>query len=89
MTYLLQKWTSEQNQISNVYLIWVYIPVERHHNHGKSYKEKHFIGACLQFRALVNYHHARKEVWWNAGRHAIREVAENSTSRLVGSKKRE
>jgi hypothetical protein len=34
--------------------------VNRHHDQGNSYKEKHFIGAALQFRGSVHYHHGRK-----------------------------
>jgi hypothetical protein len=36
------------------------IAVKRHHEHGNSYKGKHLIGAGLQFRGLVHYHHGRK-----------------------------
>ena len=38
----------------------VSIAVKRHHEHGNSYKGKHLIGAGLQFRGLVHYHHGRK-----------------------------
>jgi hypothetical protein len=34
------------------------IAAKRHH--GNSYKGKHLIGAGLQFRGLVYYHHGRK-----------------------------
>jgi hypothetical protein len=34
--------------------------VKRHHNLSNSYKGKHFIGAGLQFRVLVCYHHGGK-----------------------------
>ena len=34
--------------------------MKRHHDHGKSYKEKHLIGAGLQFRGAVHYQHGRK-----------------------------
>lgn len=33
------------------------IPVEGNHNHGSSYKGKHFFGTGLQFRGLVHYQH--------------------------------
>ena len=38
--------------------IRISIAVKRHHDHSNSYKE--FIGAGLQFRGLVHYHHGRK-----------------------------
>jgi hypothetical protein len=34
--------------------------VKRHRDHGNSYKGKHVIGAGLQFRGLVYYHHGGK-----------------------------
>ena len=36
------------------------IAVKRYHDHGNSYKEKHLIGAVLQFRGSVHYHHGGK-----------------------------
>jgi hypothetical protein len=36
--------------------------VKRHCDHGKFYKGKHLIGAGLQFRLSVYYHHDRKHV---------------------------
>jgi hypothetical protein len=44
------------------YIIWlrVSVAVKRHHHHGNSYKGKHLIGAGLQFRGLVHYHHGGK-----------------------------
>ena len=38
-------------------LIRISINVKSHHDHGKSHKGKHPIGAGLQFRELVHYHH--------------------------------
>ena len=37
-----------------------FIAVKTHHDHGNSYKGKHFTGAGLQFRGLVYYHYGRK-----------------------------
>ena len=34
--------------------------MKRHHDQGNSYKGKHLIGAGLQFRGSVHYHHGRK-----------------------------
>jgi hypothetical protein len=34
--------------------------MKRHHDHSKSCKGKHVIGAGLQFRGLVHYHHGVK-----------------------------
>ena len=34
--------------------------VKGHHDHGNSYKGQHFIGAGLQFRGLIHYHHGGK-----------------------------
>ena len=33
---------------------------KRHHDHGNSYKGKHFIGAGLQFQGSVHYHRGGK-----------------------------
>jgi hypothetical protein len=41
-------------------LVRASIAVKRHHDHSNFYKEKHLIGAGLQFRALVHCHHGRK-----------------------------
>ena len=38
----------------------VCIAVKRSHDHGNSYKGKHVIGASLEFRGLVYYHHGWK-----------------------------
>lgn len=38
----------------------VSIAVKTHHDHGNSHKGKHVIGAGLQFRDSVHYHHGRK-----------------------------
>ena len=37
-----------------------FIVVKRHHDHSTSDKEKHLIGAGLQFRGLVHYHHGKR-----------------------------
>lgn len=34
--------------------------MKRHYEHRNFYKEKHFTGACLQFRGLVHYHQDRQ-----------------------------
>jgi hypothetical protein len=39
-------------------VVWVSIPVKRHHDH--SYKGKHLIGVGLPFRGLVHYRHGGK-----------------------------
>lgn len=38
------------------------------YDHGNTYKGKHSIGADLQFKALVHYHHGR-EHYDHAGRY--------------------
>ena len=45
---------------SGAVLVRASIAVKRRHDHGNSYKGKHFIGAGLQFRGLVHCHHGRK-----------------------------
>ena len=38
------------------------IDVERHHDHGITYKGKHLVGVVqLQFRGSVHYHHDEKQ----------------------------
>jgi hypothetical protein len=39
----------------------VSIAVKRHHDLSSSYRRKHLIGAGLQFKGLVRYHHDRKQ----------------------------
>jgi hypothetical protein len=34
--------------------------MKRHHDHSNSYKGKHLIGADLQLRSSVHYHHGGK-----------------------------
>ena len=41
--------------LNSYHLSLGFIAVKRHYDHGNSYKEKHFIGAGLQFRGLVLY----------------------------------
>jgi hypothetical protein len=63
----------------------VSIAMKRHHDHGKSYKEKYLIGTGLQvqrFSPLLSWWVA----WQHAGRHGAGEGAESSTSRLAGSR---
>ena len=43
-----------------VFLSWSSIVVKRHHDHSNSYKGKHLVGAGLQLRPLVHYHHGWK-----------------------------
>jgi hypothetical protein len=51
-------------QVSAIsYITWLSqcsIVVMRHHDHNKSGKGKHLIGAGIQFRSLVHYHPGRK-----------------------------
>ena len=68
-----------------IVLIRVSIAVKRHHDHGNSYKGKHFIGAGLQFRGSVYYHHGRKLGGMQAD--SAREGAASSTSWSAGSRK--
>ena len=57
-------------------LVRVSIAMRRHYENYDSYEGKHLIGADLQFRGLVRYHHGG----WHAGRHAAEEGGENFTS---------
>ena len=60
-------------------LFRVSIAINRHHNHGNSYKGNYLVGvAYLKFRGLVHYHHGG--TWWHAGRHGAGDVAESPTS---------
>lgn len=42
---------------SSSVLVRVSVAVKSHHDHGKSYKRKHWIRAGLEFRGLVRSHH--------------------------------
>jgi hypothetical protein len=37
-----------------------FIAMKRHYDQGNSYKDNYLIGAGLQFRGLVHYHHVGK-----------------------------
>jgi hypothetical protein len=63
--------------------------VKRHQSHSiNCYKGKHLIRAASEFRELVSYHHGGKEASREAGRHGSGDIAESSTSRMAGNKKR-
>ena len=64
----------------NGVLLRTSIAVKKCHDHGNSYKGKHFIGAGLQFQ--------RFRTWQHAGRHGAREGAESSASSSAGSRRR-
>jgi hypothetical protein len=55
MTLLIHKHESEGGRDS--VLVRVSIAVKRLYDHGMSNKGKQLIGAALQFRDLVHYHH--------------------------------
>jgi hypothetical protein len=59
-----------------------------HHDHGNSYKRKHLIGAGLQLRGSVHYHHGGKHGSMQGDMFA-RERADSSTSGSTDSGKRE
>ena len=53
--------------------------VRRHRDHGNSYKEKHLVGAGLQFQRFSPLS-SRREAWQHAGRqNDAGEGAESST----------
>ena len=62
----------------------VSIAVERHYDHGNSYKGNHLVGAGLRVWWL-----SPLSSWWHAGRHGGEETAESSTSGSTGGNKRE
>jgi len=53
-----------------------FIAVKRHHDHGNSYKGKHFIEAGLQIQRF-NPISPGQEAWWHTGRHGVGKVAES------------
>jgi hypothetical protein len=65
-----------------------FIAVKRHHDHGSSNKGKYLIGAGLQFRGSVHYHHGEGS-WQHAGRNGAEVVAGSFTYGSAGSRKRE
>ena len=60
-------------------LVRVAIAVNRHQDHGNSYKEKYLIGAGFQFQRFSPLS-PWWEAWQHAGRHGARERAESSMS---------
>ena len=62
----------------------MFIAVERCHDHINSYKEKHLIGAVLQFQRF-----SPLSTWQHASRPGAGEEAETSTSGSASSRKRE
>lgn len=61
------------NTLLGTVLVRISVAVKRYHDHNNSYKGKYLIGTDLQFR----------------GTHGVGEGAKISTSRSVGSRKRE
>jgi hypothetical protein len=55
-----QQTSTSLSCISPHILVRISIAMKRHHDHGNSYKGNHLIGAGLQFRASVHYHHVGK-----------------------------
>ena len=68
-------------------LIKISITLRKHHDHSKSYKGKHLIGAGLQFQRFSPLSSCGWGTYWLAGRHGNREVAEGSTSVSAGNRK--
>lgn len=68
------------------------VAVKGHCDHGNSFKGKHLIGTGLRkFKGLVQRFSSLlswQETWQSAGRHGVGEVAQRSTSRLAGSRRR-
>jgi hypothetical protein len=65
-----------------------YYMVNRHHDHGNSYKEKHLVVSGLNFQMfspLLSWW----ETWWRAGRDDAEEVGESFTFRSAGRRKRD
>jgi hypothetical protein len=60
-------------------LVRVAIAVNRHQDHGNSYKEKYLIGPGFQFQRFGPLS-PWWEAWQHAGRHGAGERAERSTS---------
>jgi hypothetical protein len=61
-----------QYLVATSVLVRVSIAVERHHNHGNSYKGIHLIEAGLQFQKFSPLS-LWQEAWWQAGIHGARE----------------
>ena len=55
------------------HLSWTFIAVKNHHDHSNSYKEKHLIGAGLQFQRFSPLS-SWWEAWQRAGRHGAEEL---------------
>lgn len=64
------------------------IVMKRHHDNVSTYKEIHLIGTGLLFQKF-NIFLSWQEAWQHADRYDVGEVAERSTSRWAGGKKRE
>ena len=64
------------------------IIVNKYHDHGDFYKRKHLLGVCLHIQGYSPLS-SWQGGWWHAGRHVAEEVAERSTSRLIGIWKKE
>jgi hypothetical protein len=50
----------------------VSVAVKRYHDHNNSYIGKHLVGAGLEFRGLVHFHHGCKH---GDRRHDAQEIA--------------
>lgn len=48
-----------QNVEISLFYVLVRVTIAMKRHQGKSYKGRHLIGACLQFRGLTHCHHSR------------------------------
>jgi hypothetical protein len=69
----------DQNKLRRKGCLGVSISVKRHHSQSNSYKEKHLIGAGLQFQRL-SLLSAWQETWQPTGRQGAGEGTGSSTS---------
>jgi hypothetical protein len=86
--WIVWKWQScKKSSKINHCLSLCSIAVKRHHDHGNSYKGKHFIeiGLVLEVQSLLSWW----EAWWHTGRCGTGEVPESWTSGLAARRKRE
>lgn len=65
-------------------LIRIFIAVKRNCKPGSSYKERHVIGAYLQFQRSSRLS-SQQGAWWHADRHSSGQGADSSTPWFTGS----
>ena len=81
-------WFCQLLALTKLYFCLSVSLLQRHHDHGYSYKRKHLLRAGLQVQRFSQLS-SLWEAWWHAGKHGAGEGAKSSTSGSISSRKRQ